>query len=391
MGEVKVRSSLQLLAEGARQGMLFTDVSGALFKHADPLLRGTAHQPLRRATGTSPHHGTMDELIAGLLSVPEGEREQAARLMHEVIQGRRDSAQVGTVLFQHDSEAYLRQRHTKLHVMSAAALELMAWAHGPLKLEAARGSQWHAVQQACADAKLALVGRGWQEESRPLRCNAEGVMLLEHDWAAVVSGPEAVPDGEVQWPYDYTVLEARLSGHRVAAMFCSGEDEDAAPGSRSSGGVPFVLLFCCGSYGWTLPAAWDLVGGDWKLVANETGSHAVPGVERVLAVMARQMRAVCIALDAEVVERQVVRAPHKLNHQREKAGKKPLSDHYVLRLHGRHRVPRAPQLPGREVRHGVRLHFRRGHWRHFDASKTWINWTLVGDPDLGWVDKEYRL
>lgn len=50
---------------------------------------------------------------------------------------------------------------------------------------------------------------------------------------------------------------------------------------------------------------------------------------------------------------------------------------------------------------------RRGHYRHYsnpDAgsikyvndggfwlSKDWINWMLVGDPDVGIVEKEYRL
>jgi hypothetical protein len=33
----------------------------------------------------------------------------------------------------------------------------------------------------------------------------------------------------------------------------------------------------------------------------------------------------------------------------------------------------------------------RGHWRHYERHKTWIKWTLVGDPDLGFVDKHYRL
>jgi hypothetical protein len=45
------------------------------------------------------------------------------------------------------------------------------------------------------------------------------------------------------------------------------------------------------------------------------------------------------------------------------------------------------QVPGPKRR----LHFRRGHFRHFDGWKTWVNWCLVGDPDLGFVDKHYKL
>ena len=29
--------------------------------------------------------------------------------------------------------------------------------------------------------------------------------------------------------------------------------------------------------------------------------------------------------------------------------------------------------------------------QHGDRWRTWIKWMLVGDPDLGFVDKEYRL
>lgn len=37
------------------------------------------------------------------------------------------------------------------------------------------------------------------------------------------------------------------------------------------------------------------------------------------------------------------------------------------------------------------MHFRRGHWRHYQDHRTWIKWCLVGDPDLGFVDKHYKL
>lgn len=51
---------------------------------------------------------------------------------------------------------------------------------------------------------------------------------------------------------------------------------------------------------------------------------------------------------------------------------------------------RAEFDPDREVRH-VRMHFRRGHWRHYQEHRTWIKWMLVGDPDLGIIEKHYRL
>ena len=40
---------------------------------------------------------------------------------------------------------------------------------------------------------------------------------------------------------------------------------------------------------------------------------------------------------------------------------------------------------------GKRLHFVRGHWRRYEEHKTWIRWRLRGDPDLGFIDKSYRI
>lgn len=36
-------------------------------------------------------------------------------------------------------------------------------------------------------------------------------------------------------------------------------------------------------------------------------------------------------------------------------------------------------------------HIDRAIWRRFETHKTWIKWTLVGDPDLGFIEKHYRL
>jgi hypothetical protein len=93
-----------------------------------------------------------------------------------------------------------------------------------------------------------------------------------------------------------------------------------------------------------------------------------------------------------------------LNKHRAKAGKTPVRSYNVVRLHRKHTVRSECTTPtGRRVR----CHYRRGHWRHYELpssgaeqvvdkdgilrSRTWINWMLVGDIDLGFVDKEYRL
>lgn len=105
----------------------------------------------------------------------------------------------------------------------------------------------------------------------------------------------------------------------------------------------------------------------------------------------KQVRAICIALDAEVAETEVVRAPHKLNRARERRARPLIADYHTVKLARRPRPKPLPRDGLEQATRHVRLHFRRGHWRHFEQHKTWINWTLVGDPDLGYIEKHYRL
>lgn len=102
-----------------------------------------------------------------------------------------------------------------------------------------------------------------------------------------------------------------------------------------------------------------------------------------------QVRAICISLDAEIAVTTVERAPLALNEKRQKAGKPPLSDFHVVDLSKRHRVANSADGAGEGSK--KRLHFRRGHWRHFETSKTWVKWCLVGNPDLGFISKSYTL
>jgi hypothetical protein len=98
-------------------------------------------------------------------------------------------------------------------------------------------------------------------------------------------------------------------------------------------------------------------------------------------------RAVAIALDAQVAETDVVRAPHRLNaNERGVVGR-------LLRTitSSNWRAVLALLLCRRRLLSASATAFRRGHWRRFPSHKTWIKWTLVDDPDLGFIDKRYRL
>jgi hypothetical protein len=108
------------------------------------------------------------------------------------------------------------------------------------------------------------------------------------------------------------------------------------------------------------------------------------------------IRAACIAIDANIAEAIDVAAPAKLNKARAKKGKSPLPDFKIIRLAREHRErAEVGALNGRHVR----LHLRRGHfWPRVNNEKTrfaafrhWRPWRLVGDPDLGFIEHEYRI
>jgi hypothetical protein len=96
-------------------------------------------------------------------------------------------------------------------------------------------------------------------------------------------------------------------------------------------------------------------------------------------------------LEADIAEAEVIRVSERLNEKREKLGRTKLRNYHVVVLSRRRHVSKLPEGFDHTDRKSPRLHFRRGHWRHYANYRTWILWQLVGDPDLGFVDKHYRL
>lgn len=182
--------------------------------------------------------------------------------------------------------------------------------------------------------------------------------VMRHDWAGAFEGAVGIADN-CRLPFEMCAFEFRISGHTVIAV-SFGEEV------AKSYFIPFVQ------------------SGDYW-VALELND--VP--DTLVEFLQIQICASCVALDAEVATHSVVRAPAKLNEKRVSKGHRPLSDYYVVDLAKRHRVAN----PSTEVGGGgkKRLHFRRGHWRHYEETKTWVKWCLVGNPDLGFVNKHYSL
>lgn len=186
------------------------------------------------------------------------------------------------------------------------------------------------------------------------------LFLVEHNWAAAFEGAKDFADGEFPLPFEHCAFEFRLNGRRVILV------------TRHHSHTVISEI----GLGWWLASAINPLD---ELVSTHRYASLYGSV-----------RALSIALDAEVAVTEVIRAPHRLNHQRDKQGKKPILDHHVINLARRSRVEALPSAGDHEAKWHPRLHFRRGHWRHFENHKTWVRWCLVGDPDLGFIDKEYR-
>lgn len=189
--------------------------------------------------------------------------------------------------------------------------------------------------------------------------------LIEHDWAGAFSNAEDFASGDCPMPYDDVMFELAYGDRRVCLW--TNETDD------------WMCRFIS-------------IHGGW--LAN--GFKRIEPLERDLTpldnVLSDQVYAVCIALDAEIAVKDVVRADEKLNRAREKRGKPPLLDYHVVRLSRRERAaPLERHDDGDRKHRSPRLHFVRGHWRRFSNHKTWIKWHLRGDPDLGFIDKHYRL
>ena len=244
-----------------------------------------------------------------------------------------------------------------------------------LALEKPQGSSLH-------HALDELRSRGVPQATTDFFAQEFQSFVIQHDWAKAFDHATDFEGGEVRLPFDFTAFEFRITGQRVIVALGNGgsEAKDAIIG----------VMFTGVNGRWYMPAT-NLLFVDGKLIDEDSDAlqDYSYGVE-FLGLLGRQIRAVCIVLEAEVAETEVVRAPRALQEKRQRDGKTPMKDYHVVSLAHRHRVKALEQhMPSDRKR--PRCHYRRGHWRHFGTHRTWIKWMLVGNPDLGFVDKEYRL
>lgn len=268
--------------------------------------------------------------------------------------------------------------------MQDAAEEIYGWADCEMRLGRATGSQLHNAQEAVHEGTYYLYHAKEIKKSGTIpfltECLDEAqAFVIEHDWAAAFSGATDFASDAFRLPFDVCAFEFVVSARRVIIVAMHTGDDDVSDIVMK----PLVRT----KNGWLEGnLIYRYVGGAW-LPDNYEGSDAY---EPLVSVIGPQIKAVSVALEAEVATSDVVRASDKLIASRLRNNRPPPSSYHVVSLASRERAP-ALESDGPHEHGKVRLHFRRGHWRHYETHKTWIKWMLVGNPDLGFVEKHYRL
>ena len=251
---------------------------------------------------------------------------------------------------------------------------LTGWA-GSLHMEKPDGPSFRKMRQAVANGDVVYLAKKLytkmpsQDFEKEVFRFAE-IMLIEHDWASAFKSAD-IGDAVVKLPYDVCAFEFRFSGRPVIALATQFDTDIAFCPALSYGDTWVISEFVLPVNGFDFQSKYSTTDNIWTVFEQ----------------MALQIRAACIALDAEVAVSEVIRESHLSNHG--KNAHQQLKPYHVVSL--ARRGPRPLPNGNHDAGRRVRLHFRRGHWRHFEAHKTWICWMLVGDPDLGFVDKHYKL
>jgi len=269
----------------------------------------------------------------------------------------------------------LSEQIDQLKYESSILEGLSEWA-SQLRMEKPDGPSFRKMRQAVANGDVVYLAKKLytkmpsQDFEKNVFRFAE-IMLIEHNWASAFKSAD-ISDAVVKLPYDVCAFEFRFSGRPVIALATQFDTDIAFCPALSYGDTWVISEFVLPVNGFDFQSKYSTTDNIWTVFEQ----------------MALQIRAACIALDAEVAVSEIVRQPHTST--RGANNYQALKNYHVVSLANRGlRV--LPMAESTETGRRIRLHFRRGHWRHFESHKTWIKWMLVGDPDLGFVDKHYKL
>lgn len=302
---------------------------------------------------------------------PAAHRKALGRLEVAMARLRRERAALGA-------------KREKLEREEQDLMKVFGWLHKwsenlprPLRLEKCEGMRLPELMSELKSNPSDALKSGESEGGVPQLLHSlrrAQVLLIEHDWAGAIA--KADLDADFCLPYDVTVFEMNIGGRSVIAHVYLEQD------------APFCLLFISSERGWLRSEGIWWQNGHWEFDPEKPRVSELAKFDEIVLYVGSQIRACCIALDAEVAtSAPAVRAPHLSNRGRDLTERK---SYHIVSLARRSTRAAPLSAPGNTGRH-PRMHFRRGHWRHFESHKTWIKWMLVGDPDLGFVDKHYKL
>lgn len=296
-------------------------------------------------------------------SVPLVQRKKSAEFF------RRDlDTRIEKIKIEHDQT---RKDRDRLELMHLALEDMLDWSKGfidPLTaLQKNEHSRLHLLIEAFKHQQVldfdAPNGADWLESSGTWDWKETKTFVIRHNWLAAM-GEHLGDVSAEEWrlPFTRCAFEFQVAGRTVILLAREDEGEYKIVWTPMFQGPHNVWL---------------------------TYDEPAKGYSDYVANLVQQVRVICVMLDSEVAEHELIRQPIKLNEKRVKNNRQPLLDYRVVDLSRRIRAQRNPNsIPTGQHR---RLHFRRGHWRHYTEHRVWIKWQMVGNPDLGFIDSQYRL
>lgn len=340
--------------------------------HEQPSSCPACHKPLEAVTAIGsrgpPQEGS-SSVCAYCGAYLKYQRDLSLRLMSEQEKAMLHPKQIEVF---EATAAWAKERAARETRVSAAHAQFIAdvrsqyrsWidAHPKMWLEKNDCSRAHHLCEADLTGRVIPSEEHEQwRNSKPIAPLLSHPFVVKHDWARAFENAEGIEDG-FHLPYPVCAFELRLCGRCVICIAAEFDDQ--------MNSTIFVRA------------------GDYWIAAL-----GLPEERALVQAVHWQIRAICIALEAQVAHHAMVRAPEKLNAKRAREKKLPLLDYHVVDLSRRlcedTAALRAAGAPGSGPK--KRLHFRRGHWRHLDARITWVKWALVGNPDLGFIHQQYSL
>jgi len=291
--------------------------------------------------------------------------------MHKLQECRNEDARAVTIIFDwiknHPFETIEPNDNTRSHKLVDVVRE------NKNHLEKSKHVSFDSIEHKGFYPIAPEFGENWLEKS--IKRNEaflasvkyQNTFVVGHDWYGALNGISSSEQSENHFrlPYQLCMFEFRMHGKSVNTLAIETDDD----------GIIYHHYI-------------EFEKNKWYLVG-----HDDPGMMKATQLAEKQIFAICVALESQIAETKHISAGSQINKKRIKAGKTPLKNYHIVDLSKRYKTTeQTTDQSNKGERKSPRLHWRRGHWRKKpDGGKTYINWMLVGNVELGFIDKHYRI